>query len=423
MKFLLPYDKKRIPVEIDDRNFAGSLVSKVESYKPRLSQEELVEASLDSPIGSPKLEELAKGKKNIVIISSDHTRPVPSKIITPILLRRIRAAQPDANIKILVATGFHRPSTHQELLDKYGQEIVDHEQIVMHVSTDDAAMVKIGTLPSGGECIVNRVAVEADLLLSQGFIEPHLFAGYSGGRKSVLPGISSYKTILADHCSEFINSPNARPGILQGNPIHKDMLYAAKTAGLKFIVNVVLNGDREVIASFAGDLEQAHAKGTEFLTSLAAVKKIESDITVVTNSGYPMDQNIYQAVKGMVSAEATNKEGGVIIMVAGLADGTGGKGFYNNLAESKSPKEFLDHVAKVDRAHTVPDQWESQVLARILDRHHVIVVSDLIKPELVTNMHMELGKTFDEAMQRAYKLQGKEARITVIPEGLAVVMG
>ena len=423
MKFLLPYDKKRILVEIDDRNFAGSLVSKVESYKPRLSQEELVEASLDSPIGSPKLEELAKGKKNIVIISSDHTRPVPSKIITPILLRRIRAAQPDANIKILVATGFHRPSTHQELLDKYGQEIVDHEQIVMHVSTDDAAMVKIGTLPSGGECIVNRVAVEADLLLSQGFIEPHLFAGYSGGRKSVLPGISSYKTILADHCSEFINSPNARPGILQGNPIHKDMLYAAKTAGLKFIVNVVLNGDREVIASFAGDLEQAHAKGTEFLTSLAAVKKIESDITVVTNSGYPMDQNIYQAVKGMVSAEATNKEGGVIIMVAGLADGTGGKGFYNNLAESKSPKEFLDHVAKVDRAHTVPDQWESQVLARILDRHHVIVVSDLIKPELVTNMHMELGKTFDEAMQRAYKLQGKEARITVIPEGLAVVVG
>ena len=153
------------------------------------------------------------------------------------------------------------------------------------------------------------------------------------------------------------------------------------------------------------------------------MKKIESDITVVTNSGYPMDQNIYQAVKGMVSAEATNKEGGVIIMVAGLADGTGGKGFYNNLAESKSPKEFLDHVAKVDRAHTVPDQWESQVLARILDRHHVIVVSDLIKPELVTNMHMELGKTFDEAMQRAYKLQGKEARITVIPEGLAVVVG
>src|SRR5208282_5600328 len=120
----------------------------------------------------------------------------------------------DANIKILVATGFHRPSTREELIDKYGQEIVDKEQIVMHVSTDDSAMVKIGTLPSGGECIVNRLAVEADLLLAQGFIEPHLFAGFSVGRKSVLPGISSYKTIMANHSSEFINSPKARAGNL-----------------------------------------------------------------------------------------------------------------------------------------------------------------------------------------------------------------
>jgi lactate racemase len=422
MEFVLPYDKNRIRVEIDDRNCVGSLISKVESYKPGLSQKELVEASLDHPIASPKLEELAKGKKNIVIISSDHTRPVPSKIITPILLRRIRAAQPDANIKILVATGFHRPSTHQELVDKYGQEIVDHEQIVMHVSTDDAAMVKIGTLPSGGECIVNRVAVEADLLLAQGFIEPHLFAGFSGGRKSVLPGISSYKTILADHCSEFINSPKTRPGILQDNPIHKDMLYAAKTAGLKFIVNVVLNGDREVIASFAGDLEQAHAKGTEFLSSLALANKIDCDITVVTNGGYPLDQNIYQAVKGLTSAEATNKDGGVIIMLAGLSDGTGGIGFYNNLAQSKSPKDFLDRVAKVDRNHTVPDQWESQVLARILDHHHVIMVSNLVKPDLVTNMHMEHANTFDEALRRAYEREGRDAKVAVIPDGLAVIV-
>jgi nickel-dependent lactate racemase len=238
----------------------------------------------------------------------------------------------------------------------------------------------------------------------------------------VLPGISSYKTILADHCSEFINSPKARPGILEGNPIHKDMLYAAKTAGLKFIINVVLNGDKEIIASFAGDLEQAHATGTEFLSSFARVKRIDCDITVVTNGGYPLDQNIYQAVKGMTSAEATNKESGVIIMVAGLADGAGGEGFYNNLAQSKNPRAFLDHVAKIDRAHTVPDQWESQVLARILDHHHVIVVSDLVKPELVTNMHMELARSFDEALRRAYELKGRAARVAVIPDGLAVIV-
>jgi len=338
------------------------------------------------------------------------------------LLRRIRSSQPDANIKILVATGFHRPSTREELIDKYGQEIVDREQIVMHVSTDDASMARIGTLPSGGQCIVNKAAVEADLVLSQGFIEPHLFAGFSGGRKSVLPGISSYKTILANHCGEFVNSPQARPGILDGNPIHTDMLYAAKTAGLRFIVNVVLNSDRTIIACFAGDLEKAHVKGCEFLGSLAEEKKIPCDITIVTNGGYPLDQNIYQAVKGLTSAEATNKEGGTIVMIAGLSDGTGGKGFYSNLANVDSPKEFLDHVSHVGREQTVPDQWQSQVLARILNRHHVIMVSDLIDPKIVTAMHMEHAKTFDQALQRAYELQGRNAKVAVIPDGLAVIV-
>jgi lactate racemase len=422
MKILLPYHTTKLPVEIDDQNLAGTLISKVETFQPGATEPDLVEASLDHPIGSARIEELATGKKNIVIISSDHTRPVPSKIITPILLRRIRAAQPDANIKILVATGFHRQSTRQELLDKYGQEIVDREQIVMHAATDDAAMVQIGTLPSGGECIINRVAAEADLLLAQGFIEPHLFAGFSGGRKSVLPGIASYKTIMANHCSEFINSPNTRPGILKGNPIHADMLYAARTAGLRFIVNVVLNGEREIIASFAGDLEQAHEKGCAFVTSLASVKAAPTDITVVTNGGYPLDQNIYQAVKGLTSAEAANKEGGVIIMVAGLSDGSGGKGFYNNLAQLKSPQEFLDRVSHIGRNQTVADQWESQVFARILSRHRVIMVSDLIRPELVTGMHMEHARSFDPALRRAYELQGHNANISVIPDGLAVIV-
>lgn len=227
---------------------------------------------------------------------------------------------------------------------------------------------------------------------------------------------------MANHCAEFINSPYARPGILKDNPIHNDMLYAAKTAGLRFIVNVVLNGAREIIACFAGDLEKAHYKGCDFLTSLASVNKVPCDITVVSNGGYPLDQNIYQAVKGLTSAEATNKEGGVIIMVAGLCDGTGGKGFYNNLAQVKTPQELLGHLANVARNQTVPDQWESQVLARILSRHHVIMVSDLIDPQIVTTMHMQHAKTFDEALQRAYALQGRDAKVAVIPDGLAVIV-
>lgn len=422
MKIELPYDKKQIIAKIDDRNFAGLLVSKAESFQPTLSQQELVEASLDHPIGSPRLEELAKDKKKIVIISSDHTRPVPSKIIMPILLRRLRSVAPDAEIKILVATGFHRPSTRQELIDKYGLDIVENEEIIMHVSTDDASMVKIGTLPSGGECIINRIAAQADLLIAEGFIESHFFAGFSGGRKAVLPGVASYKTIMANHCSEFISSDKARTGNLKNNPIHKDMVYAAKTANLKFIINVVLNGNKEIIASFAGDFEEAHAKGCEFVSDLAQVDKVDCDIAISTNGGYPLDQNIYQAVKGMTAAEATNKEGGVIIMVAGCADGHGGEGFYNSLYHSKCPKEFLDRVERTDRDNTIPDQWTSQILARILCHHHVILVSDLVQPELVTNMHMELAKSLDEALKCAYELEGKNAKVVVIPDGLSVIV-
>ena len=423
MKFKFPYDKGHIEATIDDKNVAAVLVSKAESYKAALGQEELVEKSLDNPIGSPRLEELVKGKKDVTIISSDHTRPVPSHITMPILLRRIRAAEPNIKISILVATGFHRASTHDELVNKYGAEIVKNENIIMHDSQNDADMVRIGTLPSGGACIVNKAAVNAELLIAEGFIEPHFFAGFSGGRKSVLPGVASYKTVMANHCGDFIDSDKARPGILEGNPIHADMLYAAKTAGLKFVLNVVLNENKEIIASFAGDLVQAHETGCKFVGDLAHVDKVNCDIAISTNGGYPLDQNIYQAVKGMTAAEATNKEGGTIIMIAGCADGHGGEGFYHNLADYKTPQEFLTKAIATPREETVPDQWTSQILARILAHHRVIMVSDLVQPNLVTDMHMELAKTFDEALELAYKYEGKDAKITVIPDGLAVVVG
>lgn len=418
----LPYDKKLIVAKIPDKNFAGILESKAESFKNPLSEKETVEKSMDIPIGSQSLENLAKGKKDIVLISSDHTRPVPSHIITPIILRRIRLVAPDARIRILVATGFHRPSTREELINKYGQEIVEHEEIVMHVSTDDSSMVKIGQLPSGGDCIINRIAAEADLLVAEGFIESHFFAGFSGGRKSVLPGIASYKTIMANHSGEFIDSNQARTGNLAHNPIHEDMIYAAKTAKLAFIVNVVLDGEKKIIGSFAGDMIEAHQVGCEFVRELASVKKIPCDIAVSTNGGFPLDQNIYQAVKGMTAAEATNKEGGVIIMIAGAADGHGGEGFYRNIADVSDPKKFLEDAINTPRLKTVPDQWTSQILARILVHHHVIFVSDLVDPVLITNMHMDIVKTFDEALVRAFEIEGDESKITVIKDGLSVIV-
>ena len=418
----LPYDRRTIEASIPEANFAGLIQSGAEDFRNPLGEAETVERSLDNPIGSPSLEELAKGKKDIVLISSDHTRPVPSRIITPIILRRIRSAAPDARIRILVATGFHRPSTREELIDKYGEEIVANEEIVMHVSTDDSAMVKIGRLPSGGDAIINRIAYEADLLLAEGFIESHFFAGFSGGRKAVLPGVASYKTIMANHSGEFIDSDKARTGNLAHNPIHEDMEWAARTASLAFIVNVVLDGEKRIIGSFAGDMVEAHKVGCDFVEKLATVPAVPCDIAVSTNGGFPLDQNIYQAVKGMTAAEATNKEGGVIIMVAGCADGHGGEGFYRNIADVADPKEFLEAAINTPRLETVPDQWTSQILARILVHHRVILVSDLVDPALVTGMHMELATSFEEALARAFEIEGPEAKVAVIRDGLSVIV-
>lgn len=418
----LPYDKKMITARIPDKNFIGLLESKAEHFSNPYTEKETVEKSLDNPIGSLPLEELAKGKKDIVLISSDHTRPVPSHIITPIILRRIRSVNKTARIRILVATGFHRPSTREELISKYGKAIVENEEIVMHISTDDSSMVKIGQLPSGGDCIINRIAAEADLLLAEGFIESHFFAGFSGGRKSVLPGIASYKTIMVNHSGEFIDSSNSRTGNLTDNPIHNDMVYAAAKANLAFIVNVVLDGDKKIIGSFAGDMVEAHKVGCNFVKEIARVKKIPCDIAVSTNGGFPLDQNIYQAVKGMTAAEATNKDGGVIIMVSGCRDGHGGEGFYENIANVKNPNEFLEVAIHTPRLETVPDQWTSQILARILVHHHIIFVSDLVDPELITSMHMEIAKTFDEALERAFEREGLNAKVTVIRDGLSVIV-
>ncbi len=422
VEIALPYDKTTVIAHIKEENLAGILVSRQSGAQPSAPGAQLVEQSLDAPIGAPTLEELAKGKKDIVLISSDHTRPVPSHIITPILLRRLRAAAPGARIRILVATGYHRPSTAEELAAKYGPEIAAQEEIVMHIAKDDAAMVKIGTLPSGGELLINRVAAEADLLLAEGFIEAHFFAGFSGGRKSVLPGVASYRTIMANHSGEFIADEGSRTGNLRRNLIHEDMVYAARAAKLAFIVNVVLNQRHEIIGSFAGDVEQAHQAGCDFLKDLARVDPVDCDIVIATNSGYPMDQNLYQAVKGMTAAEATLSHSGVIILVAGCRDGHGGPEFYELFSKAAGAREYWDGCLACPRQDTPPEQWQAQVLARVLMRHKVILVSDLVDPALVRGLHMEPARTVDEALARAYEIMGRDAKVAVIPDGLSVIV-
>ena len=419
MKIAFPYGKTHLTYDFDE---VKVLTSSIEEYDPGKSESQLVAEAMADPVGGIKLQELVKDKQNIVIIASDHTRPVPSKVIMPPMLAAIREGNPDADITILISTGCHRETTKEELIAKFGEEIVEKEKIVIHNCDDTENLVNIGTLPSGGQCIVNRIAVEADLLLAEGFIEPHFFAGFSGGRKSVLPGIAARETVLANHCSEFIDHPCARTGILEGNPIHADMLWAAKQAKLRYVVNVVLNGEKQVIYAVAGELEAAHKKGTDFLSSLCGVETEPADIVISTNGGYPLDQNVYQAVKGMTAAEAAVKEGGVIIMLADSSDGLGGDHFYHQLADEKDINKTMDLFLSRGRNETVPDQWQSQIFIRILQKATVIYISNM-DDAIVEAMHMIPAKDLTDAMEKAKQLVKKEKPgIIAIPDGVAVMV-
>lgn len=417
-----PYGKTKLVHSFEEDALAGVLTSSIHEYKPLASPEELVRRALEAPIGSPKLSELARGKENIVIIASDHTRPVPSKAIIPQMLREIRSASPGANITILIATGCHRETTRKELVSKFGEDFVKRENIYVHDCDERERLVNIGTLPSGGECEINKIALDADLLVAEGFIEPHFFAGFSGGRKSVLPGIAGRSTVLANHCSEFIDHPLARTGVLEGNPIHRDMLWAAKKARLSFIVNVVLNEDKDVIYAVAGDTEAAHGEGVRFLSSLCGADAAEADVVITTNGGYPLDQNMYQAVKGMTAAEATVKRGGVIIMLAESGDGIGGDHFYHQLADEADIHKTMSIFRSRGRLETVPDQWQTQILLRVLMHASVIYVSEM-DDEVVERMHMIPAHSIDEALSIARRMLCKDdVRIALIPDGVSVIV-
>lgn len=418
-----PFGRGELELEVEAERLQGVLVSRAHQFKAEKSETEIVKEAVENPVASKRLSELTPGKNEIVIISSDHTRPVPSHITMPVLIDKIRKTAPEAEITILVATGFHRASTDEELRDKYGDQIVDSVNIEMHDSRDESQMVNLGQLPSGGDMLLNKTAVEADLLVAEGFIEPHFFAGFSGGRKSVLPGVASKTTVLANHCAEFIDSANARTGNLEGNPMHQDMLYAAKAAGLAFILNVVIDADKKVINAFAGDREKAHLKGTEFVDSLAGVDAEPADIVITSNGGYPLDQNIYQSVKGMTAAEATCKEGGVIIIAAECSDGHGGEEFYRTFKDIASVQQIMDQILARGRKETVPDQWETQILARIMLKFKVIMVTDPAQRNIVEEMGMNWAADLDQAVEKAESLlESKKPSITAIPDGVSVIV-
>lgn len=415
----IPYGKSHISCDLP---YNALLTSRVDQLKSEKSGLQLVEEAMAHPIGSPALSELAVGKNRCTIIISDHTRPVPSRDILPPMLRQLRQGNPDIAITLLVATGFHRLTTKEELTAKLGEEIAGTETIVVHDAFDPGRNVQIGVLPSGAPLVIDRAAVETDLLVSEGFIEPHFFAGFSGGRKSVLPGVCDKTTVLGNHCGEFIASPYARTGILEDNPLHTDMVAAAKMAKLAFIVNVVIDEEKKTVAAFAGDFQKTHEAGTRFLRQYCEVQAVPGDIVVTSNGGAPLDQNIYQSVKGLTAAEASAKEGAVLIMCAYLADGTGGEGFYQSLKTCESPAAHFAQCAATPQDQTIPDQWESQILARILMKHRIIFVSRPEMAQTLREMKLDYAPNLPTALSMARKDKGDDATLTIIPNGISVIV-
>lgn len=400
------------------------LESKVDTLKSERDGRTIVREAMEHPIGSKPLRELAKGKKDCVIIISDHTRPVPSQDILPEMIRELEEGNPDINIRLLVATGFHRPTSTEELKAKLGDALYARfqDKILIHDAHDPSRNEKIGVLPSGPDCIVDKDAVHTDLLIAEGFIEPHFFAGYSGGRKSVLPGVADAVTVMGNHCSKFIDDAHARTGILKDNPIHTDMVEAARLAKLAYIVNVVIDEKKKTVAAFAGDFEQAHAAGCAFLDPYVCVEPEPADIVITTNGGYPLDQNAYQSPKGMTAAEATVKDDGVIIMLATCKDGTGGDFFYHIIADEPDIETAYQKFLATPQTETRPDQWCSQILARIARKHPIIFVADPKQKEMIEGLKMTYAPSLDQALAMAYEMKGKDATLTCIPNGVSVVV-
>lgn len=315
----IPYYKNNVEVDVENKNLKAVLYPKIHEFQTQLDESQIVSDALRNPIGSEPLHVIAKDKNKVLIVTSDHTRSVPSKITVPLLLKEIRKGNPNAEITILIATGLHRRTTEEEKRSMFGDDIVENEKVVCHDAKDSESTEYVCALPSGSTFEVNKLVLETDLLITEGFVEPHFFAGFSGGRKSILPGVCSEVSIRENHSARAIAHQNSKAGILQGNIINEDMIYAAKTVDVKFTLNVALDGEKKIIAAFSGDIIESHKVACDFISKLSTVKMVTGDIVITSNGGYPLDQNLYQSPKAMSTAQACAGEDGLIIMVASFS--------------------------------------------------------------------------------------------------------
>ena len=336
-----------------------------------------LEAALAAPVGSPPLAALATGKRRVVVTHSDITRATPNARILPVVLAALeRAGVERRNITLINALGTHRPQTAAELRQLLGPAVVVNYRCTQHDAWNDAGLVAAGTTSRGNQVRLNRTMLEADLVIFTGFIEPHFFAGFSGGPKGALPALAGHESVLTNHGYRMIGDPRATWGITDGNPIWEEMREVAQRIKPLFLLNVTLNDAGEITGVFAGDVAAAHRRGCAFVRSSAMVAVDQPfDVVVTTNSGYPLDQNLYQTVKGMQAAKGVVRAGGAIVMAAACADGLPDHGRYAELlAAAGSPEAVLEMVAQPGFA--AQDQWQVQIQAQIQRHADVYVYSD-----------------------------------------------
>jgi nickel-dependent lactate racemase len=415
MKIDIAYGRDGLSIDVPDDN----LYRVVEpTFVPGLDDpyESIIE-SIRNPIGSPPLSKIAKCKTGVTIVVSDKTRPVPSHELLPPIIEELNSSGvPDECITVLVATGLHRPNTEEELVEMLGKGITERVEIVNHDARDKDSQVFLGETSSGTPIWLNKILYESKFRILTGYIEPHFFAGYTGGRKAILPGCAGQDTIGTNHGASHIDNPNARYGITKGNPIYEDAVEVAEKVGVDFIVNVTMNRDKKITRVFSGHVFEAHNEGVRFISEKSRVNLPEKvDIAITNNSGYPLDLNLYQAVKGMTTPEAVIKQGGEIIMAAECSEGIGHHTFEDMILEAGTPERFLEQIQQP--GYFMVDQWQVQVLARILSKARISLYSENLDNDQIRRMWLNPVDSVEEGIGQALERMGGDAKILVLPDG------
>jgi len=415
MKIKLAYGEKGLVIDIPRRNLLKVL--EIKDAPPIRNLSKAVLNSLEKPLHASSLRELASRKKNAVVVISDHTRPIPYKdILSPLLNTLIAAGLKREDITILIATGIHRPMTKKEIDKFIGKAISNRFRIINHRSCNKKDHIYLGKTRRGTPVYIDRVYVKADLKIVTGLIEPHLLAGYSGGRKAICPGLVANETIRFVHGPKIIDHSNACIGVLRGNPLHEEAMAIAGRSGIDFCLNVTINRKKEVTGVFAGDFEKVHAHGVKFLDRFNKILVPEKpDIIITTGGGSPLDNTFYQSVKGPNSIKKIIKKGGVVILASCCKEGVGSREFIQLLLEA----EDLHHVmARIRRPGFFRiDQWMVQHLCHVLERADIYLYSHNIKPSLAKRLLVKPISSVEEGIRLALYKMGRDAKILVIPSG------